>query len=74
MHFHQSLINNRTYRDPLLLTDLPSDVNTGPEVDGLYEVSKTAQNTAVTYSLCILADDIARAEINNDAYTHTKKS
>ena len=57
-----------TYSNSLLVTDLASDVSTGVQVDGEDEVGQTTQHAAVSYSLCILTNDVARAEMCNDTY------
>lgn len=56
-----------THRDALVFTDLAPHVHTGPEVDPINKVGETTQNTTVSHSLCVLTNDIARAEIYNDA-------
>ena len=56
-----------TYRNPLLLSNLASDVHTSPQADWPEEVGEATQNAAVSNCLCILANDVARAEINDNA-------
>ena len=55
---HNSQYPPTTYRDPLLLTDLASDVGTGPEVDGPEEMGQAAHDTTVTNCLGILPNDV----------------
>ena len=57
----------RTYWNSFLLPDLASDMGTGPEVDWPEVMGQATQAAAVSYSLCILADDVARAEVGDDA-------
>ena len=51
-----------------MFPDLSSDVHTRPQVDGPEEAGKGTHTAAVSYSLCILPDDVARAEVGDDAY------
>ena len=53
--------------DALLLTDLASDGDTGPQVDGPDELRESAKNAAVPHGLCVLAEDVAGAEVGDDA-------
>lgn len=62
------------YSDSLLLTDLAPDVNTGPKVDWLEKVSHGTNAATVAYSLGILSDNIARAEIYDDAWRRKKQN
>ena len=50
-----------TYIDPLLLTNLSSDMGTSPKVDEGKEGCKRTDATAVSYSLSILPNDITWA-------------
>lgn len=54
-----------TYRNSFLFTDLASDVDTGPNVDGFKEVGQGTDTATVSHSLSILTDDVAWAEIDN---------
>ena len=53
--------------DALLLTDLSSDGDTGPQVQQGDELGEGAQDAAVTDGLCVLAEDVAGAEPGDDA-------
>lgn len=48
-------------------------MHTGPEIDGFEEFSHGTYTATVSYSLCILTDDVAGAEIDNDAWAKKKK-
>lgn len=41
-------------------------MHTGPEIDGLKEMGESTDDTTVSYCLSILADDVARAKIDNN--------
>ena len=70
-HTHARHLAFTTHRDPLLLTDLASDVGTGPEVDGEDKVCQATQETTVTNCLSILPNDVAWAEVGDDACQET---
>ena len=53
--------------DALLLTDLPSNGDTGPQVQERNELGEGAQDAAVAHGLCVLAEDVAGAEVGDDA-------
>ena len=52
---------------PLLVTDFPSNVRPGVEVDGRNEERKPTETAAIPNSLCVLPKDVAGAKIGNDA-------
>lgn len=51
----------------LLLTDLASDLNTSPQVEEGHELREGAEEAAVSDCLGILPEDVAWAEIGDDA-------
>ena len=53
--------------DPLLLTDLATDRDTGPQVEEWHELGEGAQDATVSDGLCVLPEDVARAEVGDDA-------
>ena len=53
--------------DALLLTDLPSNGDTGPQVQERNELGEGAQDAAVAHGLCVLAEDVAGDEPGDDA-------
>ena len=62
----QEILETRAL-DALLLTDLASDGDTSPQVDGPDELGESAQDAAVSHSLRVLAEDVAGAEVGDDA-------
>ncbi len=65
---YTTLYSSKTYSNSLVLPDLSSDVDTRPEVDGREETGTGTGEAAVTYSLCVLTNDVAWAEVSDDAY------
>ena len=63
-----------TYRNSFLLPDLAPDMHTGPEGYGPEKVGETTNDTTVAYRLSVLADDVAWAEVDDDACTKKKAS
>ena len=57
----------KTHRDALLLPDLSSNVDMRPKVDGPEETGTGTCKAAVSYSHCILSNDVARAKVGDDA-------
>ena len=53
------------YKNALVLPDLSSDVDTRPEADGTEEAGKTTGTAAVSYSLCVLPNGVAWAEVGD---------
>ena len=53
--------------DALLLTDLASDGGTSPQVEQGDELGESAQDAVVADGLCVLAEDVAGAEVGDDA-------
>ena len=53
--------------DSLLLTNLSSDGDTGPQIEQWHELGEGAQDAVVADGLCVLAEDVAGAEPGDDA-------
>ena len=53
--------------DPLLLANLASDGDAGPQVQAGHELGERAKNTAVTNCFGILPEDVAGTEVGDDA-------
>ena len=53
--------------DALLFTDLSSHGDTSPQVQQWHELGEGAQDAVVADGLCVLAEDVAGAEVGDDA-------
>ena len=53
--------------NPLLITDLATDGGTGPEIEQRDELGECAQEAAVANCFGVLSEDVARAEVGDDA-------
>lgn len=56
----------KTYTDSLLLTNLSSDMGTGPQVDEGEEGGECTDAAAISNSLSILPNNVASAEVSDD--------
>ena len=53
--------------NPLLITDLASDGHTSPQVQQRDELGECAQEAAIADCFGVLSEDVARAEVGDDA-------